>query len=70
MVYIDKELSTLQKKKVDMIADKILDLNVFELRYFMSISKEKLLKSSGISPLKMNLDWPSVKKDGKSTVPL
>jgi hypothetical protein len=42
MVYIDKELSELQKKKVDMIADKILDLNIFELRYFMSSAKAKL----------------------------
>ena len=33
-VYIEKELSDLQQKKVDMLADKVLDLNVFELRYF------------------------------------
>ena len=64
MVYIDKELSELQKKKVDMIADKILDLNIFELRYFMNSAKARLQKTSGINPLKLNLDWPSVKKDG------
>ena len=33
-VYLEKELSDLQKKKVDMLADKMLDLNLFELRYF------------------------------------
>ena len=33
MVYLESELSELQKKKVDMIADKVLSLNVFEQRY-------------------------------------
>lgn len=48
-----------------MLADKLLDMNVFELRYFSLAIKEKMLKTSGINPMKMNLDWPSVKKDGK-----
>ena len=48
-----------------MLADKLLDMNVFELRYFSIAIKEKMLKTSGINPMKINLDWPSVKKDGK-----
>ena len=32
-VYLESELSDLQKKKVDMLADKIIDLNIFETRY-------------------------------------
>ena len=43
-----------------MLADKLLDMNIFELRYFAVISKEKVLKTSGINPMKINLDWPSV----------
>ena len=62
-----KELSDLQKKKVEMIADKLLDMNVYELRYFSLIAKEKIQKTSGINPMKLNLDWPSVKADGKIT---
>ena len=61
-----KELSDLQKKKVEMIADKLLDMNVYELRYFSLIAKEKIQKTSGINPMKLNLDWPSVKADGKN----
>ena len=34
MMYVEAELSDLQKKKVDMLADKMLDLNLFETRYF------------------------------------
>ena len=34
MVYLKSELSDLQKKKVEMISDKVLELNMFELRYF------------------------------------
>ena len=47
-----------------MIADKLLDMNVYELRYFSIIAKEKIRKTSGINPMKLNLDWPSVKADG------
>jgi hypothetical protein len=64
-VFIEKELSDVQKKKVQMLTDKFLDLNIFELRYFQQLQKEKLLKTSGMNPMKINLDWPSVKQDGK-----
>lgn len=47
-----------------MLADKLLDLNLYELRYFALMTKEKVQKTSGINPMKMNLDWPSVKRDG------
>lgn len=30
-VYLEKELSEIQKKKVEMLADKLLDMNVFEI---------------------------------------
>jgi hypothetical protein len=50
-----------------MLAEKLLDMNVFELRYFSLAIKEKIQKTSGINPLKLNLDWPSVKQDCKST---
>lgn len=60
-VYLEKELSLLQKSKVDMLADKILDLNLFEMRYMSVQLKERVLKTSGINPLKLNLDWPSIR---------
>lgn len=48
-----------------MLADKMLDMNIYELRYFSLITKEKITKTSGINPMKINMDWPSVKRDGK-----
>ncbi len=63
-MWLEKELTDLQKRKVQMLADKLLDLNIFEMRYFVSVAKEKIQKTSGISPLKLNLDWPSIKQDG------
>jgi hypothetical protein len=33
-IYLEKELGDLQRKKVDMLADKVLDMNLFEMRYF------------------------------------
>ena len=69
MVYLESELSDLQKKKVDMIADKVLDMNLFELRYFQASVAQRIEKSSGINPIKINMDWPSVKQDGSGTWP-
>lgn len=56
----------MQKRKVEMLADKLIDMNMYELRYFSLEVKEKIQKSAGINPMKLNLDWPSVKQDGKS----
>lgn len=58
----------MQKKKVEMIADKVLDLNIFELKYFNEVAIERTLRTSGTNPFKMNLDWPSLKPDGKFTL--
>jgi hypothetical protein len=33
-VFLESELGDLQKEKVKMLADKVLQLNLFELRYF------------------------------------
>jgi large subunit ribosomal protein L7/L12 len=68
-VYLEKELSEIQKRKVEMLADKLLDMNIFELRYFAVLTKEKIQKTSGINPLKLNLDWPSVKRDDTGSWP-
>ena len=68
-LYLDSELSELQKKKVDLITDKLLDLNVFEMRYMALSMKQRIHKTSGINPLKLNMDWPSVKQDGLGTWP-
>ena len=52
-----------------MLADKLLDMNIYELRYFSMITKERMIKTSGINPMKLNLDWPSVKRDDAGTWP-
>jgi hypothetical protein len=63
-------LGDLQKKKVEMLVDKLLDMNIYELRYFSVLTKDKMQKTSGINPMKLNLDWPSVKRDGKQDITL
>ena len=42
-IFIDKELGEIQKKKVDMIVDKVLDFNVFEMRYFSASISQRML---------------------------
>jgi hypothetical protein len=41
-VFLEKDLSEMQKRKVEMLADKLLDMNLFELRYFAVLTKEKI----------------------------
>ena len=68
-MYLESELSELQKKKVDMLADRVLDLNVFEMRYLAASTKQRILRTSGLNPLKLNMDWPSIKQDADGSWP-
>ena len=34
-----------------------------------AMMKNKMLKTSGINPLKLNMDWPSIKQDAAGTWP-
>ena len=59
----------MQRKKCDMLCDKLLDMNMFEMRYLALRMKDRVQKTSGINPLKLNMDWPSVKQDSAGTWP-
>ena len=61
MTYIEAELSEMQKKKVDMLVDKCVDMNMFEMRYFISQVSIRVQRTSGMNMMKLNLDWPSLK---------
>ena len=52
-----------------MLADKIIELNMYELRYLSTAINQKVQRSTGLSPMKMNLDWPSLKQDDAGTWP-
>ena len=69
MVFLEAELSEMQKKKVEMIADKVLDFNLYESRYFHAVVSQRVARSSGMNLMKLNLDWPSLKQDGAGTWP-
>lgn len=64
MAALSEELSEVQRKRVEVLAQALLDLNVFELRYFSTIMRDKIWKTTGVNPLKINLDWPSLKQLG------
>ena len=68
-VYLEQELSELQRKKVDLLADKLLEMNTFEMRYLAQSVKMRIARTSGMNPLKLNLDWPSIKQDAQGTWP-
>ncbi len=52
-----------------MLADKLIDMNMFEMRYLAMIMTKKTQQATGMNPMKMNLDWPSIKKDSTGTWP-
>lgn len=43
------------------MADAISSLNVFELRYMSSIVTEKIMKTTSVDLMKLNIDWPALK---------
>ncbi|KAL4429298.1 hypothetical protein ABPG74_002284 [Tetrahymena malaccensis] len=59
---LDAELTPAQKKRVEFIADAFIELNIMEIRYLNHTLKERLIKTTGLSPLKVNIDWPSLKQ--------
>ena len=69
MIYLEQELGDLQKQKVNMLADKVLDLNIFELRYFHASMSLRMKRTMGINPMKINMDWPSVQQEADGTWP-
>mmetsp|Transcript_8533 Transcript_8533/g.14388 ORF Transcript_8533/g.14388 Transcript_8533/m.14388 type:complete len:90 (+) Transcript_8533:378-647(+) len=52
-----------------MLADKVLQLNLFEMRYFNIRITQQVQKSTGLNPMKLNMDWPSIKQDTNGTWP-
>ena len=52
-----------------MLVDKVLDLNLYEMRYFSARLSQNVKKSTGLNPMKLNLDWPSIKQDSAGTWP-
>ena len=69
MEFLNIELSDLQKKKVTLITEKVTNLNKSEHKYFKMVLAQHVIKASGMNLLKMNMDWPSLKKDSKGTWP-
>ena len=65
----NEELTNIQKETVHLIANKLLGLGIIEYRYFLLILKEKLLKKSGVSLLKMSVNWSQVEKDANGMYP-
>ena len=68
-MFLESELGDLQQAKVNLLADKVLELNLFEMRYFQARLTQQVQKSTGLSPMKLNLDWPSLKQDESGTWP-
>ena len=60
-LYLESELGDLQKEKVNMLADKVSEMNMYEMRYFTLVLEQKVQRATGLSPMKLNLDWPSLK---------
>ena len=67
--FLASELGDLQKSKVEMLADKVMTLNLYEMRYFAMQVKEKTRQATGLNPMKLNLDWPSIKQDSTGSWP-
>jgi len=66
---LHSELADSQRLKCEILADKLMDFNIYEMRYFSLALKRKIQAGTGINPLKLNMDWPSIKREGNGTWP-
>lgn len=39
------------------------------MRYYAAMIKQRVQKTTGVNPLKLNMDWPSIKMDADGTWP-
>lgn len=69
MEALKEELSETSQKKVQFLSDKIISLNMMELRYLATSMKQRIQKTSGMNLMKLNMDWPSMKMDTDGTWP-
>ena len=60
-MFLESELGELQQSKINMLVDKVTDLNLYEMRYFQVRLAQNVQKATGLNPMKINLDWPSIK---------
>lgn len=62
--FLAKELDDTSKAKVEFLKKMILGFSIFEVRYMSYRLRERLKRGVGISPLKLSIDWPSIKASG------
>jgi large subunit ribosomal protein L7/L12 len=66
---LDENLDEYQKRKIEFLADKVCKLSIHEVRYLALVIGDSVKKTTGISPMKLNMDWPSLKMDTDGTWP-
>ena len=54
------ELTPHQKQFIELVADKVVNLNRFQFKYFNQRLEDSLLSNKSMSLLKVNTDWPTV----------
>lgn len=62
---LESELSEQQKKRVKLVSDAYLDLNINEVRYFNSLLRQRVERTSGIDLAQASSEWPAFKQNGK-----
>ena len=69
MVALKEELSEHQMERIDLLAKMTSGLDTYELDYFELYLSNKVKKTTGLHPMKLNMDWPSLKMDTEGTWP-
>jgi hypothetical protein len=60
MKRVKEELTTHQKKFIDMVSDKVSNLNIYQFKYFNQKLENQLKETRNITPIRLNMDFPSV----------
>jgi ribosomal protein L7/L12 len=66
---LTEELTEEARAKIDFVVDKLMELNILELKHLSVNLDTRYRKSVGISPITLNTEWPDIKMIAEGTWP-
>ncbi len=59
--YVSEFLSDMQKQRSEMLADKMAQLNPFEVQYVLKLLNDRFRSLTTLDLVNLNASWPAIK---------
>lgn len=58
-------LSDMQKERSEMLANKFMELNIFEMQYVQKLINQRFKSLTTLDLVNLNTNWPAIKEQSK-----